>query len=308
MLHPNPATRAKLTLSASMYKIRGQSSSRKYPHPENNLADVTLKGGQELNGEDVTSGSTFGFALVDMSTSMRELADVKDELDFQVKSNVLDPMEQLLKKDMKEMDHHRKKVSSRRLDFDGKRRRQAGGAKITDEEISAAQDKFEESLELAATGMANLLDSDVEQISQLSAFTEALLDYHRRATNILESLQSTLASRVDEAQSRPRRMIPETSFVRKPSKKLSYNPPDEDTDAYQSTVISSSPPPSSSKGGQPSACALYDFEPENDGELGFNEGDTIMLTGQIDENWLEGEVNGQSGYFPTNFVEIVVPL
>lgn len=59
---------------------------------------------------------------------------------------------------------------------------------------------------------------------------------------------------------------------------------------------------------QPCARALFTFTGEKKDELSFCEGVKIRLLKRIDDNWLEGELNGKIGIFPQSFVKVEVGL
>lgn len=290
-LQPNPASRAKLTMMSTVSKLRGQDKNLGYPQPEGQLGDCMMRYGSEMGDE-----SNFGTALTDFGQSMKMMAEVKDSLDIDVKHNFLDPLHLLAEKDIKDIQFHLKKLESRRLDYDYKKKRQG---KIPDEEIRQSLDKFHESKEMAERSMHSLLETDVEQVSQLKSFVESLLQYHKQASEILEELKNTLSNRVDEAASRPRR-----EYTPKPRPSFDYGEMNNANGGYSPSAAS---PPAYSAA-EPSCKALYDFEPENEGELGFQEGDVITLTNRIDDNWLEGRLHGKTGYFPINYVEVISPL
>ncbi|KAK3929227.1 Endophilin-A [Frankliniella fusca] len=201
-LQPNPTARAKMAAVKGISKLSGQAKASTYPQPEGVLGDCMVTYGKKL-GED----SVFAQALVEMGESLRQMADIKYSLDDNIKQNFLEPLHHLQTKDLKEVMHHRKKLQGRRLDFDCKRRRQAKG----NEEIRQAEEKFAESLHLAQMGMFNLLENDVEQISQLATFSEGLLEYHQQCTEILKTLVETMHEKKEEAANRPKgEFVPKT--------------------------------------------------------------------------------------------------
>ncbi|XP_053738405.1 endophilin-A2-like isoform X1 [Synchiropus splendidus] len=309
-LQPNPATRAKLSMLNTVSKIRGQVNSPGYAQPEGLLGESMTKFGKEMG-----DSNNFGGALVEVGESMKRLAEIKDSLDIDVKQNFIDPLQAFADKDIKDIQHHLKKLESRRLDYDYKKKRQG---KIPDEEVRQALEKFHESIELASGSMHHMLESDVEHVTQLSCLVDHLLQYHRESATILEDLSGRLQMRITEANSRPRQQ-----YVPKSRPSFDYGEADHSNGGYSSNATS---PPAYSSGPQgqltgpsfqrastrnrqqPCCQALYDFEPENEGELGFKEGDVITLTSQIDENWMEGTLRGQTGFFPISFVNITVPL
>ncbi|XP_043214329.1 endophilin-A-like isoform X5 [Amphibalanus amphitrite] len=344
-LHPNPASRAKMSAVKGISKLSGQAKAATYPQPEGVLGDCMVNFGRKLGDEE-----PFAQAMIETGEAMKQIADIKYALDDNMKQNFLEPLHHLQSKDLKEVMHHRKKLQGRRLDYDCKKRKRDRGTNIPDEEIRIAEDKFAESLHLAQMSMHNLLENDVEQISQLATFTESLLEHHRQCADILSALQETLQEKKNEAASRARpEFRPKTLADLGIQSNATYQPdgtngalssgsaPSESTpqrsplptpDAGAANtwepLFPAGQPPKSPAGSplpspmrspartpnpqNPCAQALFDFEPENPGELGFKEGDNITLTQQIDENWLEGTLDGRTGYFPTTYVQVLVPL
>jgi signal transducing adaptor molecule len=48
--------------------------------------------------------------------------------------------------------------------------------------------------------------------------------------------------------------------------------------------------------------ALYDFQPTEQGELGFQKGDIIRVLESVYRDWWKGELRGKTGIFPVNYV------
>ncbi|KAI8874597.1 DUF500-domain-containing protein, partial [Backusella circina FSU 941] len=77
---------------------------------------------------------------------------------------------------------------------------------------------------------------------------------------------------------------------------------------HQSTPPPVRPPPIPPQSHKPQkARALYDYAGAQAGDLSFREGDIITVTEKSDssEDWWTGKVNGQSGVFPANYVEML---
>lgn len=286
-LQPNPATRSKMMLNA---KVAQNTRTRNYAQPEGMLGETILRIAHRFS-ED----SPYVRSLMETGESFKQMAEIKYALEDDVRQDFIEPLTQLQSKELREVMFHRKKLQGRRLDFDCKKRRKANGANIVDEEMKIAEEKFEESFNLASQGMHNLLQNDVEQISQLVALVEALRDFYKQCGSVLEGLSDKLSALRDESAGRQH-----SQYIPKKLNELNLNQGIESTESTSATR----------KCGY--CVALYDFQAENAGELGFKEGQTLKLFDQIDDNWYEGGFDSpdgdQTGIFPTSYVRVTEPI
>ena len=54
--------------------------------------------------------------------------------------------------------------------------------------------------------------------------------------------------------------------------------------------------------------AAFSFDGDADDELSFVAGDEILVTSEVDTEWVQGEVGGSSGIFPSAFVSWALGL
>jgi len=72
--------------------------------------------------------------------------------------------------------------------------------------------------------------------------------------------------------------------------------------------VTSGPPPSLPRPEGRVYKAIYDYQAQDDDEIGFFEGDLIINCEPIDEGWMQGmhKKSGQVGMLPANYVELVL--
>lgn len=72
--------------------------------------------------------------------------------------------------------------------------------------------------------------------------------------------------------------------------------------------VTSGPPPSLPRPEGRVYKAIYDYQAQDDDEIGFFEGDLIINCEPIDEGWMQGmhKKSGNCGMLPANYVELVI--
>lgn len=253
------------------------SKSKKYKHPETQLGDALISAGRNIGNETGILGPILEY----MGEVEKEVGDAHSASETDIQQMFVEPINSYIQSDVKEVMAHRKKLHSRRLDFDAKKRDMGKRQDEKSEEAyRIAESKFEETKEITMQGMTGLTNGEAQQVSQLLALVEAQKGYHNNAAATLESLGRYLQEQLAAADAAAPREYVASSFNSR----------------------SHDDPPAAASGEQV-VVALYEFVAESDAELSFPEGAQIVVTEAIDENWLEGDYNGFHGIFPKNYVE-----
>ncbi|GAB6023090.1 hypothetical protein CHUAL_007179 [Chamberlinius hualienensis] len=280
--------------------------------PEGVLGDVMIKHGNEL-GTDVILAE----ALLKMGETFKELAENKNGLDTAVKMEFIEPLVRFQNSELKEISHYRKKLHDARVDYDFKKRKVAKGSYSTREELKVAEEKLEETVNFTHMRMHNLILNEVDVVTQLTTFARQLQQYHQHCNEILNNLVVDMNALKMEAANKPKpkyevynlehmgiNRIGDPHGIDRPSLGSQSSLQDSSGSASSRPL-----PPQPSSPLKPPAVkqceALYDFQAENPGELSFSEGDKITLIRTIDENWCEGQLHGQNGFFPLNHVKFL---
>jgi len=171
-------------------KIRGGKNQKAYPQPEGELGDSMI-----IHGNTLGMDNNFGQSLVCMGESLRKLADVKYQLEDNVKERFLDPLSTVKEQNLKRIAHLRKKTEDKRLEFDAKNRKQP-----PPEDLKCSEDKFHEYKSQAHMAMSEFISNEFEKMDNLIDFAKQLSNYHMQCNEILQESISELNEKKKKIQ------------------------------------------------------------------------------------------------------------
>lgn len=164
-------------------------------------------------------------------------------------------------------------------------------------------DRFDDPSSEPAAVPVSVLKQEEEDIQRAIAESEALARNQQQGRSSYAPPASTSygqpASSAYGGYQQPQAGTSGTSFFTQADGKAL---PEIQAEPHQAAA-SAPPAPSASPAQGPSRVkALYDFEPQEEGELAFRKGDVIRVINSAYEGWWKGELDGRVGIFPLTYI------
>ena len=203
---------------------------------------------------------------------------------------------------MKDYKDLKKKLETRRLDFDARVSKQAKSKKESDEEFRISQMRYEDSVSDLTNKMISLSMAEETQLGDLLGFIDSQHDYFMKCLAITSELSEKLKEFPRDVSS------PEKYQFQKKSPVITSKAIEKVFEkSYSIPSIPQEPPRSISKSipkGSKRVLVIYDFIAENANELTIRKGDILLVTSEVDPGWWLGDdCNGNNGLFPSNYTQ-----
>ncbi|RIA98630.1 hypothetical protein C1645_75958 [Glomus cerebriforme] len=151
----------------------------------------------KVYGEEIGTDTPYGMGLVKFGTANEKIADAQLEYVSRVRDDFLFGLSSSIE-EFKQYQQLKKKLESRRLDYDAKLNKVQKSKKEKpelEEEMRAAKEKYEVTMEDINNKMFALSDSEDQHVQELTTFLDAQLEYFKTGYEILESVKKDWVER-----------------------------------------------------------------------------------------------------------------
>ncbi|KAJ5517983.1 hypothetical protein N7453_000405 [Penicillium expansum] len=173
---------------------------------EKTLPIAHLGGSMVAHGEDFDGNSEYGQCLITFGRTEERIARIQESYIAQATSSWLESLERSLTQ-MKDLQHARKKLDSRRLAYDTSLSKMEKAKKEdfrVEEELRSQKVKYEEASDDVLRRMQDIKEAETDNVMDMGAFLDAQLEYHERSREALLQLKNEWAG-YSQVQAPPRR-------------------------------------------------------------------------------------------------------
>ncbi|CAG8544516.1 2447_t:CDS:2, partial [Acaulospora morrowiae] len=158
-------------------------------------------------GEEIGVESAYGSSLVKLGTANEKIANLQLEFVSRVREEFLEGLESTIG-ELKQYQQLKRKLESRRLDYDAKLNRVQKSKKEKpelEEELRASKEKYDETMEELYGKMQHINDSEEQYVQELTSFLDAQLEYYKKSFEILSGVKDDW---VESSSIKPKRRTP----------------------------------------------------------------------------------------------------